>query len=648
MAGNAFDNLNTIALSDNFRAWFDKTNEVVGALNPVAVYGVTPGTGITVAIDSNGIASVGLSLEDATTGDTMFTGSITFSNEVRFSGLTLDLHPSGGNGATVFGRVVRSVNGATGDVTLSFTGVNDQTSHTGDVLIKAAGTLSAYTIFQGFTFDSNRAFKVSTEGGLLLGGSAGITGLNQIGTRFRHGSLAIVGGPYGDSGVTSAFLSLLNLGYTGSDNAERGMHAYFGRIGNANTDNLGLVFQAGGTNGDNDTDGPLLVLDSTNRRIGVNGITSALGGIHIKTQSTVATSENDILIQNANGNTAAIRTALSGSTGEYVGLEGSTSITTPRLAGFQNRDRLRAIIDGGINNFGVELRHNSTPSTFTIQTQHSSGASLSPAFTVSQDGDIIVGGISAGITGSTFASVNLVSGRLLLGGTHGVTLCEGGGIQTIVSGRTGGGESCSFQVIFADSPDGGGSTTKVTNVEFSGIITEDMVHDLRQSGVNSLAAKDEFNADIFTPHSPAIDFFDFDSSGNKRYAVGHFEIEVTLPLFKYVSENNSRPLADNAKYPVAGILARLDSKAETTVAGEDPNVFLIGSPSKGTQLINIREMVDGKNDNTTQLKFTLTGNCETRCRLSVIASLTHALRGKREGGIYLAPGSYKAKFTNVE
>ena len=273
---------------------------------------------------------------------------------------------------------------------------------------------------------------------------------------------------------------------------------------------------------------------------------------------------------------------------------------------------------------------------------------MSPAFTVSQDGDIIVGGISAGVTGSTFASVNLVSGRLLLGGTHGVTLCEGGGIQTIVSGRTGGGESCSFQVIFADSPDGGGSTTKVTNVEFSGIITEDMVHDLRQNGNNTISANDEFGTSLNNPNDHSIDFFDFDSSGNKRYAVGHFEIEVTLPLFKFVSENNSRPTNDNFEYPIAGIVAKLDTKATTSLVDQSPNSFLVGSPSKGTQLINIREMVDGKNDNTTQLRFTLTGNCETRCSLDVVTTLTHALRGKREGGIYLAPGSYKAKFTNVE
>ena len=642
MAGNAFTNLNTIALSDNFRAWFDKTNEVVGALNPVSVYGVTPGTGITVAIDSNGIATVGLSLEDATTGDTEFTGTITFGNEVQFEGKTVDF-----TGVTAYGNIVRTINGSTGDVTLSFTGVNDQTSHTGDVLIKAAGTLSAYTIFQGFTFDSNRAFKVSTQGGLLLGGSAGITGMNHIGTRFRHGSLAIVGGPYGDSGVTSAFVSLLNLGYTGSDNAERGMHVHFGRINNANTDNLGLVFQAGGTNGDNDSNGPLFVLDSTNRRVGVNGITSALGGVHIKTQSTVATSENDILLENGNGNTAAIRTALAGSTGEYIGLEGSSSITTPRFAGFQNRDRVRAIIDGGVNNFGVELRHNSTPSTFTIQTQHTSGASLSPAFTVSQDGDIIVGGISAGVTGSTFASVNLVSGRLLLGGTHGVTLCENGGIQTIVSGRKGGGESCSFKVIFADGPDGGGSTSKITNVEFSGNITEEMITDMRQTSRTNIIARDENDNDLSNANFPTIEFFDFDASGNKRFAVGHFEIEVTLPLFKFVSENNSRPENDNFKYPIAGVLAKLDTQATTAINNSAVTSFVLGSPNKRNNLINVREMITG-DSNTTQLKFTLTGNCETRCSLAVITSLTHAIRGKREGAIYLAPGSYRAKFTNVE
>ena len=174
-----------------------------------------------------------------------------------------------------------------------------------------------------------------------------------------------------------------------------------------------------------------------------------------------------------------------------------------------------------------------------------------------------------------------------------------------------------------------------------------MIHDLRQND-SSLVAKDEFGIDLNNANEHAIDFFDFDSSGNKRYAVGHFEIEVTLPLFKFVSENNSRPTNDDREYPVAGIVANLDPQATNNFSGADPSNFLIGSPSKGTQLINVREMVEGKKDNTTQLRFTLTGNCETRCVLEVVTTLTHAIRGKREGAIYLAPGSYRAKFTNVE
>ena len=75
----------------------------------------------------NGIATVGLSLEDATT-DTDFTGSLTFSNEVRFTGLTLDV-----SGATLFGNV-RSVNGLTGAVTIGLE--SNDPSAIGDIIIK--------------------------------------------------------------------------------------------------------------------------------------------------------------------------------------------------------------------------------------------------------------------------------------------------------------------------------------------------------------------------------------------------------------------------------------------------------------------------------------------------------------------------------
>ena len=79
-------------------------------------------------------------------------GSITFSNEVRFgSGKTVDFH-----GATLYGNVVRSLNGKTGDVVVGLTGINDPTTAVGDLVIKTTGsTFTAYSLFNG-DFDPDK------------------------------------------------------------------------------------------------------------------------------------------------------------------------------------------------------------------------------------------------------------------------------------------------------------------------------------------------------------------------------------------------------------------------------------------------------------------------------------------------------------
>ena len=123
MEGKAFNNLDKIFLSDTFRAWFDKTNQVVDTLNPLEIYGVTHGTGeiagITMQFGTDGIATIGLDLPDSLTGDFTFTTGVTFQNFVSVTGLTIDIGHSG-HGATVYGRVVRTVNGETGDISLNF------------------------------------------------------------------------------------------------------------------------------------------------------------------------------------------------------------------------------------------------------------------------------------------------------------------------------------------------------------------------------------------------------------------------------------------------------------------------------------------------------------------------------------------------
>ena len=105
MAGKAFTNLNKIFLSDTFRAWFDKTNQIISTINPLEIYGVTAGVsevaGITMEFNTDGTVTIGLDLPDALTGDFSFNTGVTFNNFVSVAGLTVDFAPNGGHGATV-------------------------------------------------------------------------------------------------------------------------------------------------------------------------------------------------------------------------------------------------------------------------------------------------------------------------------------------------------------------------------------------------------------------------------------------------------------------------------------------------------------------------------------------------------------------
>jgi len=663
MAGDAFTNLNTISLSDNFRAWFDKTNEIVETLNPVAVYGITPGTGITIAINTNGIATVGLSLEDATTGDTDFTGSLTFSNEVRFTGLTLDV-----SGATLFGNVVRSVNGLTGAVTIGLTGINDPTTATGDIIIKAASaTFEAYSLFNGTNAGSsfsNMPFRFAASGGMLLGGQTGGSAGVHMFKNGPLGSLQIANDGGTTLGSTISYLHLKNLGYTGSDVAEYGSQIFFGRVGGGVTNSVGLVFRGGGsTNGTDafDTSGPNLVIDQTLRRFGLNGITAPLGTYHLVTESTSATSASDILLQDSGGSTIAIRTAISGSTGEYEGLEGASSVTTARLSGFQDKNRLRTVVKGSIPSVGIELRHDSTESTnFSVLGQESSGSSMSPVLTVVNDGTVSIGGINSTMFGSTFGSLNLVSGSLLLGGTAGSTIAETGGLLTLMSK----GGTLTQKNIFADSPNGGSSTSVFTNVTFSGTITDDMVMDLRGTDRGGLEARNEDGVDISDGGDGDFDatnndvtyleFIEYDSSGNKRYAVGNFEIDITMPSYLFVNEQKSTqgdPTFGSLRSVIGAVALidqdKLDSFPTSINLRDtaDNRRTVLFSPNTGRGMLHTDDLISGSPQ---QITLSLRGNCAEGVRVALITTKTHAVVGQRIGAIYRSPGSFSAKFFNVE
>ena len=231
--GNTLDILLT---GDTFRTWFDRSNQIIGFVNPIEVYGLTNDVllpGITFSVDSDGIANLGLSLPGYITGDFVFGGGITFEGDlITFAGNTVDF-----GGATLTGNVVRTVNGQTGDVTISGAGLNLPAGiTTGDLLVyNAAGeTLERYSFFTGGTYETNY-INFANTGGLILGAAT------QDAGNFRPGSVQL------HAGGTASIL-FRDTTYTG---------AVIRRIGTVIThksegDNTFLRIQGGDTSGNLD------------------------------------------------------------------------------------------------------------------------------------------------------------------------------------------------------------------------------------------------------------------------------------------------------------------------------------------------------------------------------------------------------------
>ncbi len=115
------ETLAVLSSSDLFVTWFDRTNALIDAVNPLEIYGLTAmaggsNDGITLAINNTtGIYNVGFSTPGQIYGSTEFVDGITFSGDaIYFSGGTVDF-----SGSTLYGNVVRTFNGFTGDVTFS-------------------------------------------------------------------------------------------------------------------------------------------------------------------------------------------------------------------------------------------------------------------------------------------------------------------------------------------------------------------------------------------------------------------------------------------------------------------------------------------------------------------------------------------------
>ena len=282
--------LDTLTTSDTFRSWFDRTNQVIDAVNPLAIYGITTGPsgsdydGITIAYNTEtGNHAIGFSTPAIINGNTTFTGSITFSGpNILFSGGTVDF-----TGSTLYGNVVRTVNGETGDVTIAAGSAQLPSGAAGNILVFNA-TSSTYEAQEFFTGITKDAIYVTDSGAIIVGattdGNEGIfdsTGQLQL--------VAITSG-------NSAGIFFQDASYSGTNLRDQGLYFEYGKSENAGK----RVFQIipGGTSGVDLTNAPFVTLSNTDRSMGLFGITNPSGYIHYLSRSG---GTSDVILENSEG-----------------------------------------------------------------------------------------------------------------------------------------------------------------------------------------------------------------------------------------------------------------------------------------------------------------------------------------------------------
>ena len=413
MADNAFENLERIYLSDTFRAWFDKTNQIITTINPIEIYGVTADSGevagITIDIDSNGIAYIGLSLPTALTGSFRFTSGVTFENEVRVSGLTLDLAPSGGQGATLYGRVVRSINGATGDIVLTTVTIPGSPVD-GDILYyeTSGSTFNTYNLFSGGTATDD-TFNIGSTGGVFVGVTqTGASAANFI----EYGNIQLVG-----RGTTGAGIYLVD-----ADKASLSTIKTAGadiRYSKASGSNL-LTFTGRNISGVTYSTSNLTI-DFDTQRSSFGGVTGA-GVLNIHDTA----SGKYLQFIDGSGYTMNFRQIAAGSlggrtSGGYTGLAEFGG--NPASKGLKQESRVR--LENTNHSVEIEITGTGKTSGFIVYGVNETGpygSLLTPTLHARRDGDVVIGGIApddGGITGTTHGSLNIASGKLYVGGSIG-------------------------------------------------------------------------------------------------------------------------------------------------------------------------------------------------------------------------------------
>ena len=450
--------ISPLNLSDTFQTWFNRTNTLITDVNTIDITGITPSSahedGLTFDFSGSNV-QIGFLGVTNMTQDIVFGGNVTFSNIPE-------------------GQFVHTVNGSTGNVTITVTGVATLGSSAGSVPVYSSsenqytgvqvypgqlsevdhvfGVLGSFTsgFSGGSTTEYSNFVQYATGGGAVFGlaqsgGSGGdITADYESNAQFGEVEL------YGFTGAqVGLFQQHSAYGISGHAAKTGGFYIRYGDIGGGAASNMGVLFRSGNTLGVQGT--PLIALNLEKDTVAL-GSTSSLaadGFFSLISPSGDFNRNYNPLTILGDGQTFAIRhgkaeeildirefgDASPGSVFEYSGAS-NTGANNTSIQGYGITGNVIDRISGKAGgNIGVEIR--GTEGSFSVMTNLGVSAGTGDdsqtdtdpiqriAMNIDRKGNVVIGGkeiedgLIGGPTGHQSYYLGLAAGDAPWGHTAG-------------------------------------------------------------------------------------------------------------------------------------------------------------------------------------------------------------------------------------
>ena len=495
--------ISPLNLSDTFQTWFNRTNTLITDVNTIDITGITPSSahedGLTFDFSGSQV-QIGFLGVTNMTQDIVFGGNVTFSNIPE-------------------GQFVNTVNGSTGDVTITVTGVATLGSSQGAVPIYSSSE-NQYTgvqVYPGQLSEVNHVFGVL--GSFTSGFSGGSTTEYTNFVQYATGGGAVFGlGQSGGSGggvsqdyesnaefgevelygFTGAQVGLFQqhiaYGLSGDAAKTGGFYIRYGDIGGGAASNMGVLFRSGNTLGVQGT--PLIALNLEKDTVAL-GSTSALaadGFFSLISPSGDFNRDYNPLTILGDGQTFAIRhgkaeeildirefgAASPGGTFAYSGAS-NTGANNTSIQGYGITGNVINRISGKAGgNIGIEIR--GTEGSFSVMTNLGVSAGTGDdsqtdtdpiqriAMNIDRKGNVVIGGkeledgLIGGPTGHQSYYLGLAAADTPWGHTAGYTANPATGVGQVADTAAvlNTYPEHQYGVTFAGYPDGFGSLNIVS------------------------------------------------------------------------------------------------------------------------------------------------------------------------------------------